>query len=148
MLLTGRVEAADALVHVPAERADDADVVVVPHVAVGHDVETGFFLVANHGGDRVVVRLLVLHFLESDADIADEQLVLEPVRPRIRADHRGRKQGLDDFCGHGAPWCPAQMLIANAHCVKATDGIQKLVLHSGMPSGLVKLFLDDEHMLR
>jgi hypothetical protein len=28
------------------------DVVVVPHVAVGHDVEAGLFLIANRGRDR------------------------------------------------------------------------------------------------
>src|SRR5262249_60190287 len=39
-----RIKPADALIHVPAERADNADVVVVPHVAVGHDVETRFLL--------------------------------------------------------------------------------------------------------
>ena len=60
------LEAADALVQIPAERADHADVVVVPHVAVGHDVEARFFLVADHRGDGVVVRLFVLDFLECD----------------------------------------------------------------------------------
>ena len=50
--------------------ADRPDVVVVPHVAVGDDVEAGFLLVANHGRDRVVVRLFVLHFLERHAYVA------------------------------------------------------------------------------
>src|SRR3979490_2413029 len=69
--------AADALSHVPAERPDDADVVVVPHVAVGDDVEAGFFLIANHRGDGVVIGLFVLHFLERDADVPAKQLVVE-----------------------------------------------------------------------
>ena len=70
MRLSGRLETWDALVHVPTERADRPDVVVVPHVAVGHDVEAGFLLIANDGRDGVVVGLLVLHFLERDADVA------------------------------------------------------------------------------
>ena len=48
----------------------DANVVVVPHVAVGDDVETRFLLVSDHGRDRVGVGLFVLHFLESDPYIA------------------------------------------------------------------------------
>src|SRR6185436_20531052 len=47
VLLAGVLEAADALIHVPAEAADDADVVVVPHVAVGDDVEARFLLIAD-----------------------------------------------------------------------------------------------------
>src|SRR5690606_2119729 len=52
-----RLETGNALVEVPAERTDDADVVVVPHVAVGDDVEAGLLLVSNDRGDRVRVRL-------------------------------------------------------------------------------------------
>ena len=100
MRLARVLEAADAFVHVPAERADDADVVVVPHVAVGDDVETGFFLIANDRGDGVVIRLFVLHFLERDADVAAEQLVLEPLRTRIRSDHRRGKNRIDNLLWH------------------------------------------------
>ena len=94
------LEAADPLVHVPAERADDADVVVVPHVAVGHDVEARFFLIADHRRDGIVVRFFVLDFLERDANVAAEQLVLEPMRPGIRPDHRGREKSVDDLRCH------------------------------------------------
>ena len=100
MRLPRLLEAADPFVHVPAERADDADVVVVPHVAVGDDVEAGFFLIADHRRDGVVVGLFVLDFLERDADVAAEQLVLEPLRSRIRSDHGRRKNGVDDLFGH------------------------------------------------
>ena len=50
--------------------------------------------------DGVVVRLFVLDFLERDADVPAEQLVLEPVRPRIRPDHGGREEGVDDLRCH------------------------------------------------
>ena len=100
MRLAGRLEAWDALVHVPAERADRPDVVVVPHVAVGHDVEAGFLLIANHGRDGVVVGLFVLHLLERDTDIPPEQLVGEPVRTRIRPDHRGGQKRVDNLHNH------------------------------------------------
>ena len=53
----------------------------------------------RHG---VGVRLLVLHFLESHADIAAAQLVGEPMRSRIRPDHGGGQNGLDNSC-HGRP---------------------------------------------
>src|SRR5947208_16853383 len=59
MRLSGRLKAADALIHVPAEGADNSDVIVVPHVPVGHDVEAGRLLVAHYGRNSVVVRLLV-----------------------------------------------------------------------------------------
>ena len=100
VLLASGLEAADALVHVPAERADDADVVVVPHVAVGDDVEAGLFLIPDDGRHGVVIRLFVLNFLEGDANVAAEQLMLEPVRPRIRTDHGGRKNSIDDLRCH------------------------------------------------
>src|SRR4029079_17116938 len=67
VLLAGVLEAVDPLVHVPAETADDADVVVVPHVAVGDDVEARFLLIADDRGHGVVVRLFVLHFLDPAA---------------------------------------------------------------------------------
>ena len=102
MLFASRFEAWDALVHVPTERPDRTDVVVVPHVAVGDDVETGFLLVSNHCRDRVGVRLFVLHFLESHTYIAAAQLVGEPMRSRIRPDHSGGQNGLDNSC-HGRP---------------------------------------------
>ena len=92
----------DALVHVPAERADRPDVVVVPHVAVGDDVEAGFLLIANHRRDGVVVGLFVLHFLERHTDIPAEQLMREPVRTRVRPDHRGGQKRLDDLRCHAA----------------------------------------------
>ena len=100
VLLAGGLEAADPLVHVPAERPNDADVVVVPHVAVGHDIEPRVFLIADDRGDGVVVRLFVLHFLEGDADVTAEQLMPEPVGPRVGTDHRGGEQGVDDSCIH------------------------------------------------
>ena len=100
VLLARLFEAADAFVHVPAERADDADVVVVPHVAVGDDVEAHVLLFTDHGGHGVVVRLFVLHFLERDPDVPTEQLVLEPVRPRVRPDHGRREELVYDFLCH------------------------------------------------
>jgi hypothetical protein len=42
----------------------------------------------------------VLHFLERDADIAAEQLVLVPLRTRIGPDHGGGQQRVDDSCSH------------------------------------------------
>src|SRR6185436_5606268 len=93
----------DPLVEIPAERTDGADVVVVPHVAVGDDVESGIFLFANHGRDGVVVGLFVLDFLERDADIAAEQLMLVPVWPWVGSDHRGRQKLVYDLRCHVAP---------------------------------------------
>ena len=92
MRLPGGVEAADALVHVPAERADRADVVVIGHLAVGDDVEPGFYswsrMTAAVG---VAVGLLVRDVLERNPHVATEQLVVEPVRTGIGADHRRRQ---------------------------------------------------------
>ena len=65
-----RFKSSDALIHVPAERTDHADVIVVPHVSVGHDVQPGLFLIADRGADRIVVRLFVLHFFEGDLNVA------------------------------------------------------------------------------
>src|SRR4029077_5872628 len=45
MGLARGIEARDAFVHVPAEGADHADVVVVRHLAVGHDVELSLLLI-------------------------------------------------------------------------------------------------------
>jgi len=100
VLLARLLEAADTLVHVPAERTDDADVVVVPHVAVGHDVEPHGFLLGDDRGDGVGIGFFVGHFLERDADVPAKQLMLEPARPRIRTDHRGREQLVNDFSSH------------------------------------------------
>src|SRR5271168_3139408 len=94
------LEAWNALVHVPAERPDHPNVVVVPHVAVGHDVETRFFLITDHRRDRVVVRFFVLHFLERDSNVAAEQLMLEPMWPGIGPDHGRRENGVDDLRCH------------------------------------------------
>ncbi len=100
MRLARGVEARDAFVHVPAERADHADVVVVRHLPVGHDVEPGLLLIVDHREGRVVVGLLVPDLLERDPDIAAEQLLVVPVRPRVRPDHRGRENRVDDLPGH------------------------------------------------
>src|SRR5215467_11474375 len=70
MRFTGRFKPADPLVHVPAEGSDDADVVVVPHVAVGYDVQTRFLLIADHRCNGIVVSLFVLDFLERDTNVA------------------------------------------------------------------------------
>ena len=83
VLLARRLEPADPLVHVPAEGADPADVVVVVHLAVCDDVEAGFLLVADHGVRGVVERLLVLDLLERDPHVAAAELLPEPLRPRV-----------------------------------------------------------------
>ena len=93
VLLARLLEAADALVHVPAERADHTDVVVVPHVAVGHDVEAGLDLVANDGRYGVVVGLFVRDLLERHANVTTQQLMLEPTWAGIGPDH-GRREDL------------------------------------------------------
>ena len=77
MRLARGIEAADALVHVPAERADHADVVVVGHLAVRDDVEPCLFLVGDDGVGGVVVGLFVRDLLERHPDIAAEQLLGE-----------------------------------------------------------------------
>ena len=77
MRLLGRLKAVDALVHVPAERADDADVIVEPHLAVGDDVETGVLLVVDHGLRGVLVRLFVPDLFEGNPDIAAQQLMAD-----------------------------------------------------------------------
>ena len=83
VLLFGRLEAADALVHVPAEGADPADVVVEAHLAVGHDVQPGVLLVPDHRGRGVGVGLGVRRVLERHAGVTAEQLVRVPVRSRV-----------------------------------------------------------------
>src|SRR5690348_13857067 len=97
MRFASRFEAANALVHVPAERSDHAHIVVVPHVPIGDDVEPGFLLVANRGGNSVVVHLFVLNFLKRDPNIAAKQLMLVPVRSWKRADHGGRQKGVGNL---------------------------------------------------
>src|SRR5438034_7968712 len=94
------LEPADALVHVPAERADHADVVVVPHVAVGDDVQPGFFLIADHRRHRIVVSLFMLDFLKRDANIAAKQLVAVPLWSWKGTDHCGRQKCVDNFSWH------------------------------------------------
>jgi hypothetical protein len=99
--LLGRLEAADALVHVPAERPDHADVIVVGHLTVGDDVEAGFLLVADRDMRRILVGLGVVDGLERDADVPAVELVVKPMRPRVGADHGGRQDGVDDLLqGH------------------------------------------------
>src|SRR5262245_44156465 len=105
MLFLCGLEAVDPLVEIPAERTDHTDVVVVPHVAVGDDVEAGGFLITNDGGDRVVIRLFVLNFLERNSNIAAEQLMLIPVRPWIRSDHGGREKLVYNLRCHVALYC-------------------------------------------
>jgi hypothetical protein len=95
-----RLEAGDALVEVPAERADDADVVVVPHVAVGHDVEAGLDLIADDGSDGVLVGLFVRDLLERDANVTTQQLLFEPTRAGIRPDHGRREHLFYDLLRH------------------------------------------------
>ena len=69
MRVARRVEAGNALIEIPAERADNADIVVVPHVAVGHEVEAGLFLVTDDRSDGVRIGFLVGDFLEGDPHI-------------------------------------------------------------------------------
>ena len=73
------LEAPNALVHVPAEGADDSDVVVVGHLSVGDDIETGFFLVADDDLRCVVISLFVRDLLECDTNVAPKQLMTIPV---------------------------------------------------------------------
>jgi len=95
--LLGRLEAADPLVHVPAERADHADVVVVAHLPVGDDVEARLLLVGDRDRGRVLVGLGVVDVLEGDAHVAAVELLVVPVRARVGAHHRGRQDGVDDL---------------------------------------------------
>ena len=83
VLLLGRLEAADSLVHVPAEGADPAHVVVEAHLAVGHDVQPGVLLVPDHRRRGVGVGLGVRRVLEGDPRVAAEQLVRVPVRAGV-----------------------------------------------------------------
>ena len=77
------LKAVNSLVHVPAERADDADVIVVPHLAVGDDVEAGFLLIVNHRRGGVLVGLFVADLFEGNPNVAAQQLLAIPARPRI-----------------------------------------------------------------
>ena len=63
--LLWRAKTGDALVPVPAKGADDADDVVKVHLAVGHDVQAGRFLVLNGQASRVVVGLGMGTFLKA-----------------------------------------------------------------------------------
>ena len=89
MRLLRRLEAADALVHVPAKRADDAHVVIERHLAVCNDIETCFFLIVDDRLSRVMVGLFMLDFLECDANVTSKQLMFVPVWSGIRPDHSG-----------------------------------------------------------
>ena len=100
VLFLRSLEAVDPLVEIPTERPDHADVVVVPHVAVGDDIQSRLFLVADDRRHGVGVHLFVLHFLECHANVAAEQLLLEPLRPWIRADHRGREKLVNNLRCH------------------------------------------------
>ena len=127
MGLARRIEARDPLVHVPAEGADHADVVVVGHLAVGDDVEPGLLLVADHRRGGVGVGLLVPHVLEGDADVAPVQLIAEPMRPRVGADHGGRQDRVDDLRQGHAPlssggMCRAGLRLDPAHRCLAEGG--------------------------
>ena len=100
MRIARRLEAGDALVGIPAERADDADVVVVPHVAVGHDVEAGLDLIGDDRFDGVLVGLFVRDLLERDANVTTQQLMLEPTRSGIGPDHGRREDLFYDLLWH------------------------------------------------
>jgi hypothetical protein len=83
MLFLGRLEAADPLVHVPAEGADRTDVVVEVHLAIGDDVQAGLLLIVDRGMGGIGVRFGVVGVLEGHPDISAQQLVVEPVRSRV-----------------------------------------------------------------
>src|SRR5512135_1024581 len=87
----------NALIHVPTERADPAYIVVKVHLPVRDYIEAGLFLVMNRNLRRIVVRLFVGCFLERDANIPAQQLPPVPVRPRIRPNHGGWKNGVCDL---------------------------------------------------
>src|SRR5919204_6479160 len=77
--------------------------------AVGQDVEPGALLVPDHARDRVVERLGVRLALEGAVDVPAVQLVGEPARARVGADHRGRQRHVDDLAHapssqSAAPW--------------------------------------------
>ena len=97
------LEAGDALVHVPAERADHADVVVEVHLPVGHEIETGLLLVPDHNLGGVLVCLLVVDVLERDAHVTPEQLVVEPVGARVGPHHRRGQDRVGDLLWHLLP---------------------------------------------
>ena len=77
--------------------------IVLAGLAIASRVRRLDLIALLHG---VVVRLLVLHFLEGDADIAAEQLVFEPLRPWVGPDHRGgwpdRRNGFQCAAGQVA----------------------------------------------
>src|SRR5579862_5025513 len=101
MRFPGGFEPTDAFVHIPAEGADDTDVIVVPHVSVGHNIEARFFLLANYSRNSVLISLLVLNLFESDTYVASEQLMFVPVWPWKRPHHGSWQNGIGDFDWHG-----------------------------------------------
>ena len=109
MLLLGLLEAGNAFVHVPAEGTDHADVVVEVHLAIRDDVEAGFLLIANGQTCGVVECLSVIDRLERDADVAAEQLMCEPLRAWVRANHCRWQERVDDL---SHPWSLPRELIA------------------------------------
>jgi len=95
--------AGDALVHVPAERADHPDVVVVIHLAVGDEVEARLLLVVDHDLGRVLIRLLMVDVLERHAHITSKQLIVEPMRSGIGPHHRRRQDVIGNLPRHSTP---------------------------------------------
>jgi hypothetical protein len=67
-------------------------VVVEPHLAVAQDVEPRVLLILDDDARRVVERLGVRRDLERLEQVLARQLMGEPGRPRVRADHRRREQ--------------------------------------------------------
>jgi hypothetical protein len=53
----------------------------------------------DHDLGGVVVGLFVADLLERDPDVSADQLLRVPVGAGIRADHRGREDGVDDLAG-------------------------------------------------
>jgi len=74
-------------------------VVVEPHLAVGQDVQAGLLLVEDDRAGGVLVGLGVVGQLEGLEDVAAVELVGEPGRARVGADHGA---GEKDGGGHGA----------------------------------------------
>lgn len=109
-------EALRALEPVPEERPDAHVVVVEPHLAVGQDVEAGILLILDHDARRIVERLGMRRELERLEDVLAGELMREPGRARIRADHRRREQG-----GHG-PAILRLGLQAPLHLVDSVTG--------------------------
>ena len=119
-------EAADALVHVPAEGADAPDVIVEIHLTVGDDIEPGALLIVDRHLRGVRVGLLMLHFLECDSNIAATQLLPKPSGSWIGTDHGGRKNSVNDLRGH-----VFLLLLASGHAV--TVSVEEPVEEPGSP---------------